>query len=126
MGDDVRLMTYAEAASVLRVKVDSVKRRARNRRWHREIGNDGLTRIAVPLSALPDDPPDVPADVLTDSPPDISGDVLRLEKQVSALESEVRMLRESQDDLRADRDAWRDLANRRWWHGFIRRSHRQD
>lgn len=42
MSDDVRMMTYVDAAEVLGVKVDSIKRRARNRRWKREKGNDGL------------------------------------------------------------------------------------
>lgn len=121
MNDDVRMMTYAEAAEILGVKLDSVKRRARNRRWKRETGNDGLTRIAVPVSVLPDTSGDSPPDCPPDNTPDIREDVLRLEKQVSALETEVRVLREAQADLRADRDAWREEAQRRWWHGIMRR-----
>ena len=106
-------MTYVEAAGVLGVKVDSVKRRARNRGWKRIKGNDGLVRIGVPVEILAvsesDDPPD--------PPPDNAGDVLRLEKQVSVLETEVRMLRERQDDLAQDRDQWRNMAQKRirWW-----------
>lgn len=115
--DEVRMLTYSEAAEIFGVKLESAKRRARNRRWKREKGNDGLTRIAVPVSVLPDTSEDNPGG----SPPDIRGDVLRLEKQVSALETEVRVLREAQADLRADRDAWRDAANRRWWHMLMPR-----
>ena len=76
-------------------------------------GNDGLVRIGVPVEILAvsesDDPPD--------PPPDNAGDVLRLEKQVSVLETEVRMLRERQDDLAQDRDQWRNMAQKRirWW-----------
>lgn len=111
--DDVRMMTYAEAAKVMGVQVDSVKRRARNRRWKRENGNDGLVRVGVPLSAIPDCPPDHP----TDNPSDNQGDIIRLEKQVSALQTEVRLLRERETDLKADRDAWKVLVERRriWW-----------
>lgn len=114
------MMTYAEAAAALGVKVDSVKRRARNRHWKRELGNDGLVRIAVPAAILAtslDSPPDNPQDAPRDDP----GDILRLERMVSALETEVRMLRETQGDLRAERDVWRELAQRRWWHGLIQR-----
>lgn len=111
MSDDIKMMTYADAAQALGVKVDSIKRRARNRRWKREKGNDGLVRVGVPIEVLTlsekDNPPD--------PPPDSTGDVLGLEKQVSALETEVKMLRERQDDLSADRDHWRAMAERRWW-----------
>ena len=112
--DDMRMMTYAEAAAALGVKPDSVQRRARNRRWRRERGNDGLVRVAVPVALLdksPDNPPDIPGD--------FQEDVRRLERIVATLETEVRMLREAQADLRADRDTWRDLAQRRWWHSIF-------
>jgi len=117
--DNVQLMTYAQAAEVMKIQIDSVKRRARNRRWHREIGNDGLVRIAVPLTALPD--PSVNVD--PDDPSDIPGDRIEAEKRIVALEVEVVMLRETLQDLRAERDAWRASATRRWWHIFIRPSH---
>lgn len=121
MPENTRMMTYAEAASALRIKPDSVARRARNRRWHKELGNDGLVRIAVPLSIIPpDSPPEVPSDISPDIPDDIRPDTQALAR-IAALETEVRILREVQDDLRADRDAWRTVAERRWWHNIIPR-----
>lgn len=111
MSDDVKMMTYADAAKILGVKVDSIKRRARNRRWKREKGNDGLVRIGVPIEILTLSERDYPPD----PPPDNTGDMLRLEKQLSALETEVKMLRERQDDLLQDRDHWRTVAQRPWW-----------
>jgi hypothetical protein len=108
---DVRMLSYADAAKALGIKVDSVKRRARNRRWKREAGNDGTVRIGVPLDALPS----------ADNPADNPRDIVRLEKMVSALEAEVRMLRETQDELRADRDAWRNMSQRSWWQRIIGR-----
>lgn len=112
--DETRLMTYAEAASTLGIQLDSVKRRARNRRWHREKGNDGLVRIAVPFDAIPsvkaDNPPDYPANYLAD--------IIRLEKEVSSLQTEVCLLREAHADLKTDRDVWRVAAvqrRRSWW-----------
>lgn len=114
MTDQTRMMTYAEAARILGIKVESVMRRARNRKWHKELGNDGLARVAVPLSAIPpDDPPAFPAD----HPPEPPKDDPALSSRIASLETEVRMLREVLDDLRVDRDAWRIQAQTRrsWW-----------
>jgi hypothetical protein len=111
VSDDIKMMTYADAAKILGVKVDSVKRRARNRGWKRLKGNDGLVRIGVPVEIFTlserDNPPDRPSDD--------TGDRVRLEKEVSVLETEVRMLRERQVDLLQDRDHWRTMAQRPWW-----------
>jgi hypothetical protein len=116
MDDDVQMMTYADAAKALRVQVDSIKRRARNRRWRREKGNDGLIRVGIPLDALA-----ATVAIFPDSPGDMSPavprDMIRLEKEVSSLQTEVRFLREREADLKADRDAWKAVAERRrtWW-----------
>lgn len=67
--------------------------------------------IGVPIELLSHPARDNPPD---DTPAD-TGDILRLEKLVSALETEVSMLRERQDDIAADRDHWRTLAQRKWW-----------
>lgn len=116
MDDDVRMMTYADAAAAFRVQVDSIKRRARNRRWKREKGNDGLVRVGIPLDALVMAEVIQGADIPTDIPRAVPADILRLEKDVSALQTEVRLLREREVDLLADRDAWRAAAQRRrWW-----------
>lgn len=106
-------MTYADAAKILGVKVDSIKRRARNRGWKRLKGNDGLVRIGVPIEILTSSEMDNPPD----RPSDDTADTVRLEKQVSALEVEVKMLRERQGELIEDRDAWKAMAQRRrnWW-----------
>lgn len=66
-------LTYAEAAEMLGIKLDSVKRRARGRKWPRMVGNDGRCRIQLPAeenraagraAARSDDspiPPDFPS-----------------------------------------------------------------
>lgn len=48
---------------------------------------------------------------------DTDDSTIHLERQVAALETEVRLLREREMDLKADRDAWRAAAERRrgWW-----------
>lgn len=116
------MLTYAEAGKLLGVKADSVARRARNRQWKRQVGNDGLTRVGVPLSAFPAaSPPDIPREISPDIPPEIRiSDVEHLVR-IAALEAEVRLLRENAEELRQDRDAWKRLAERRWWHAFTRK-----
>lgn len=110
MTDEIRWLSYSEAGRILGIKPESVTRRARNRRWQKRMGNDGVVLVGIPLTVLPRDaPPDIPLVVLPDKP-DTSGLVL-------ALETEVRVLREVIEDLRSDRDAWRDQAQRprKWW-----------
>jgi len=116
MADDHRLMTYAEAAKLLGIKPDSVKRRARNRKWHRQKNNEGLTLVGIPLSIIPEEAPE---DVLGDIQPDIPADNpdTALLVKNAELKTENNMLRDAMDDLRSDRDAWRDMAQKRrsWW-----------
>lgn len=52
-GDDTVRLTYAELAAARGVSLDSAKRLVLRRGWMRQRGNDGLTRILVPLSSLP-------------------------------------------------------------------------
>ena len=51
-------LTYDEAAKQLGIKPDSVRRRARSRKWPRRQGNDGLTMVGIPPGLLPPDRPD--------------------------------------------------------------------
>ena len=45
-------MTYAELGEVRGTSPASAKRLVQRHRWGRQIGNDGVTRVTVPLSAL--------------------------------------------------------------------------
>ena len=42
--------------------------------------------------------------------------LLKLSAEVSAQSMKVEMLEAQITDLKADRDEWRTLAKRRWWH----------
>jgi len=95
-------LTYDDAASRLGIKPDSVRRRARARKWPRRTGNDGLVLVGVPNDLLaPDKTPDNPP-----GPPPGA----RADARLSELEVEVKLLRSQIEDLRTDRDAWRDQA----------------
>lgn len=86
-------LTYDEAATRLGIKADSVRRRAASRRWPRRVGNDGLARVGVPGSIIPDRTP-----VATPDDPDVSDKI-----RIAVLEAERRQLRERLDEALADR-----------------------
>jgi hypothetical protein len=92
-------LTYDEAAARLGIKADSVRRRARARKWPRRIGNDGKTQVGIPADLGADAPPGLPPGAPADT-------------ETAELRVENRMLRERLDELRSDRDAWREQAER--------------
>lgn len=83
-------LTYDEAATRLGIKADSVRRRAASRKWPRRVGNDGLARIGIPATIIPDATPENPD----------NSDAIR----IAVLETETAMLRERLNEMRADRD----------------------
>ena len=90
-------LSYDEAAKRLGIKADSVRRRARSRKWPKRTGNDGRALVGVPASALP---PDMSADHPPGLPPGDPGGSVR----IASLEVEVRMLRDRLSDTQAERD----------------------
>lgn len=100
-------LTYNEAAERLGIKPESVKRRARSRKWPRRVGNDGTARVLVPQDRLEDvrtvDPEDVPTPV--------RGDIETLERAIRA-ESRADAAEAILREVREDRDRWRAVAER--------------
>ena len=50
VGDGARRMTYAELAAVRGTSQSSAERLVRRRGWPRQVGNDGVVRVLVPLT----------------------------------------------------------------------------
>jgi hypothetical protein len=50
VGDGACGMTYAELAAVRGTSQASAERLVRRRRWPRQVGNDGVVRVTVPLT----------------------------------------------------------------------------
>ena len=50
VGDGRRRMTYAELAVVRGISAASAERLVRRRHWVRQLGNDGIVRVFVPLT----------------------------------------------------------------------------
>lgn len=103
-------LTYGDAAARLGIKIDSVKRRARARRWPRRTGNDGLVQIQVPEDALPERRPDNPLDIPdVIRPEEQPGADLRdraeaAEREAAAQTARANALAEQIADLRTERD----------------------
>lgn len=93
-------LTYGDAAKRLRIKTDSVKRRARSRKWPKRAGNDGAVSILIPADALRDVRADVPEAPLADIRPDVRD----IEQRAARAEAKAEVLAEQVNDLRAERD----------------------
>jgi hypothetical protein len=52
VGDGARRMTYAELAQARSISLPSARRLVRRHAWARQVGNDGVVRILVPLGQV--------------------------------------------------------------------------
>ena len=52
VGDGARRMTYAELAQARGISLPSARRLVLRHRWPRQVGNDGVVRVTVSLTAL--------------------------------------------------------------------------
>lgn len=110
MGDDPEIwLTYDEAAARLRILPDSVRRRAAARKWARRMGNDGKARVRIPTDAVS---PDVRGDVTPALTPDTSEELNAVRVELAALKAELAGVRDRLTDTQADRDRWREQAER--------------
>jgi len=129
--DGARRMTYAELAAVRGISPASAKRLPQRHHWGRQTGNDGVTRVTVPLSALvkpaqtkeksvaPDSESMSPVTAATQrvSSSDVTGDVIDdvaplVIPVTEALENAFEELRATIADLRQRLDHERDRADR--------------
>lgn len=128
------VLTYAELAQRLAIKPASAKRLAQRRKWVRVVGNDGIARVHAPLSAVPGD---VPSDVTDDANPPVSppvapelvahiayldgiiegmrGQLEAAQQRAEAEEHRADAAEVRAKDIAADRDAWRQQAQRSLW-----------
>lgn len=97
-------LTYAEAAKLLGIKIDSVKRRARARHWPRRTNNGGIVQVAIPADvlaecrsdALPDHPHSIS---VNDPPPSAHAEAEAQRARADALAEQVKDLRTERDRL---------------------------
>lgn len=101
---DLRWLTYDEAAAVLKIKSDSVRRRASARKWPRRNGNDGLARVGIPVRIIPDQPEIVGGDATPGITPDNPDRLAELMAHLAAAKTEADGLRDRLADAHAERD----------------------
>ena len=89
--------TPAQAADIAKVSRSTISRAIKNGKLKARKSNHGWMILDEALTAC----------VQPDS------------GRVAILEVENRMLKERIDELRIDRDSWKDQASRRWW-DFLR------
>lgn len=110
---ETKSLTYDELGQALGITPASAKRLAIRRKWHKAPGNDGRTRVTVPLERLEaskrtddditnDNASDatgiVPGDNPGDSPGDITQVVSILSQHIAKLEKELTEVRERASD----------------------------
>lgn len=101
-------LTYADASKRLGIKTESVKRRARSRKWARRVRNDGIAEVCIPDDALTasrsDDLPAIPP-AAPPFDPSLTERVIEAETRAAVAEARLA-------DIQQDRDRWRELAER--------------
>lgn len=117
---DIIWMTYDEAAKVLRIKPDSVRRRAASRKWPKQLGNDGMARVGIPRDIIPDATPAITPDAPPDDPDesgkirtalqDALAKISALEGDLKAAQISISALETRLEETQGDRDAWKDQA----------------
>jgi len=125
------LLTYEELARRLNIKKESAKRLVQRKKWHRVLGNDGVTRVKVEdLVVAPYVSDDVTPDMSSPLVAEIEKlkEELKAERARSALaianlrsdrDAEIERLqtthRRELEGLRDDRDEWRTAATKSIW-----------
>jgi hypothetical protein len=109
MADDTehRFMTYEDAAKLLRIKPDSVRRRAASRRWPKQRGNDRKARVGIPVDIIPDGTPAIIPDEVA-----LREELATTKQALARMEGQAEATTARLIDLVADRDAWKAQAER--------------
>jgi len=105
-------LTYKELAERLGIKLTSARRTAMRKKWQRIKGNDGETRVLVPLEAL-----ERHNDNHDDSRDDSHNDsqIKELQAKVEILGELLAVERQRAAAAELDRDRWHAEAIKPWW-----------
>ena len=111
-------LTYKEIADRLNIKLTSARRIAMRKKWQRIKGNDGETRVLVPIEVL-ERRNDSPNDDHNDSHNDQHNDsqIKELQAKVEGLQELLSSERRRADAAEQDRDRWHEQAIKPWWKG---------
>jgi len=120
-----RWLTYADAATLLGMTVDSLRHRARRDHWGKRISNEGKALVLVPLDAVRIPAGGAPGETAGDPPasrparrpePDLVAvyvaRIAELERRIADLRTDLDGARQERDRERDERHAERDRADR--------------
>src|SRR3954464_1941854 len=113
---ETRLLTYAELADALGITAASAKRLAIRRRWSKKPGNDGKSRVVVPIERLQAERKSVPSDDPGDDTGDDDAAVVSSDATsdkliiVTTLTRHIERLEQELATLKTERDRERDRA----------------
>jgi len=120
-----RWLTYADAAALLGMTVDSLRHRARRDHWGKRISNEGKALVLVPLDAVRIPAGGAPGETAGDPPasrpatrpePDLVAvyvaRIAELERRIADLRTDLDGARQERDRERDERHAERDRADR--------------
>ena len=139
-GMETVALTYDELAARARISDPSARRIVNKRRWKKIRGNDGRALIHVPVQYLeqrstasgkaapgavpPPDPMMVPPPVPMPVPPPgpdaellarldrMQAELVEMAQQLGGANTELVGMKAAMDELRQDRDKWREMAER--------------
>lgn len=107
--DEYKFMTYDEAAKLLCIKPDSVRRRAASKRWPKRQGNDRKARVGIPAHIIPDSIP-APSPALIPDDLALREELAATKTSLARLEGQAEATAARLKDLIHDRDAWKAQA----------------
>jgi hypothetical protein len=112
---DTELLTYKEIAERRGIKVESVIRMAKKKRWDKHVGNDGMTRVKVPVEELerPETPPVV--DPMAIQVEGLRQTLEAMKIAVEATQARAATAEARVADLIQERDRRSALEARSWW-----------
>jgi cell division protein FtsB len=103
---DTKWLTYAEIAEALGIGGDSARNLVRRKRWPRQPGNDGLTRVGVPVEHLEAAKDDAATNPPIDPPNDGGADgtsvIAVLTQHINRLETEIENLKQEREVERSE------------------------
>lgn len=109
-----QVMTYKELAERLDIKLASARRLVMRKKWNKNKGNDGETRINVPLDALKrnENEHDDNHSVKSDSTRD---ELISLKIENATLKTKLEAETSRANAAEEDRDRWHQIANKSWF-----------
>lgn len=109
-------LTYKELSEKLGIKLASVRQLVRRKRWRTVKQNDGKTvKIEVPIEALEHRPAEPEPQTTSVGEAVLQERIIGLERALEAERRTHDALEKRATAAEADRDAWKEKANRKWW-----------